>query len=211
MSRRPPWLVRGMRVWFFQTDRVLGEVDSRGAVLESRRRGFRPSRRQLTPDELAAALESGALRPFNTQTKEEDMSRMSDAYGSRFFKGADLGGKQHLFTIERAAFEPLQDFNDAKKYNDRLVLSFVETGKDYAVNATSAKVLMTGYGEDESQYVGKKVVLYSLSMNVAGLVRDVVMIRLPRQHAPTTPAAPTPTMPPVDATTAGDFDDDIPF
>lgn len=207
MNQHPPWLIRGTRVWYFQTDRVLGEVDSRGAVLESRRRGFRPVRRQLTPEELVAALESGALRPFNTQTKEEDMSRMSDAYGSRFFKGADLGGKQHLFTIERAAFERLQDFNDPKKFNDRLVLSFVETGKDCAVNATSAKVMMAGYGEDESQYVGKKVVLFSQSMHVAGQVRDVVMIRLPRQHAP----APAPTMPPVDSTTAGDFDDDIPF
>lgn len=139
------------------------------------------------------------------------MSRMSDAYGSRFLKGADLGGKQHLFTIERAAFERLQDFNDPKKYNDRLVLSFVEVGKDCAVNATSAKVLMAGYGEDESLYMGKKVVLYSQSMHVAGQVRDVVMIRLPRQHAAVQPSASTPTMPPVDPTSVGDFDDDIPF
>lgn len=135
------------------------------------------------------------------------MSRMSEIYGGRFLKAADLGGRQHLFTIERAAFEKLPDFNDPHRQNDRLILSFVESGKDAACNATSARVLMAAFGEDERAYVGKKIVLFAVPVNVNGQMREAVMIRLPREKP-----APAPTPPPADPN-AGEFDDDsnIPF
>jgi hypothetical protein len=137
---------------------------------------------------------------------------MSDTYGGRFMKGTDLAGRPHLVTIERAVFEKLPDFNNPNQQNDRLILSFAETGKDVAVNATSARVLMAAFGEDERAYLGKQVVLFPQSVNVGGQLRESVMIRIPRVRPVAPPPAPA-APPPVDPTTAGDFDADetIPF
>jgi hypothetical protein len=133
------------------------------------------------------------------------MSRMADIYGGRFLKATDLGGRAHLFTIERAAIEKLPDFNNPNQQNDRLILDFVESAKSCAVNATSARVLMGAFGENERDYIGRKVVLYAVPVNVGGQMRESVMIRLPREK----PAAPAPA--PIDPSTVGDFDDEIPF
>jgi len=62
---RPPWLKPPARVWFFRSERVVEEVSERGVVLAQYRRGLNPSRRLLTPQEAALALETGELRPFN--------------------------------------------------------------------------------------------------------------------------------------------------
>jgi len=64
----PAWVRTGTRVWFHETERVIGDVDERGLVLETYRRGLFPSRRLLNPNELAAALDTGALRPFSLPT-----------------------------------------------------------------------------------------------------------------------------------------------
>jgi hypothetical protein len=61
----PSWLKPDARVWIHQTESVVGRIDERGLVLEQRRRGQRPMRRLLNPQELADVLESGALRPYN--------------------------------------------------------------------------------------------------------------------------------------------------
>lgn len=141
------------------------------------------------------------------------MSKMSDVYGGRFLKGSDLQGKPHLFTIERAEFEKLPDFNNPNQMNDRLVLGLVETGKDIAVNGTGGRFMMGEYGEDIAKYVGQKIVAYPERMNIGGKVLDVVMLRAPRARppAPAQATPPAPIAPPVDPTTAGDFDDEIPF
>jgi hypothetical protein len=133
------------------------------------------------------------------------MSRMSEAYGGRLAKALDLDRRGHLTTVKSAIWEKLPDFNNPTQQNDRLVLSFSDFAKDVAVNATSARVLMAAFGEDERAYIGKKIVLYPMPVNVGGVIKESVMIRLPKQSA-----APPP-LPPVDPTTTGDFDDDIPF
>ncbi len=61
----PAWVRTGTRVWFHETERVIGDVDERGLVLHTYRRGYLPSSRLLNPNELAAALDTGALRPFS--------------------------------------------------------------------------------------------------------------------------------------------------
>jgi hypothetical protein len=133
---------------------------------------------------------------------------MSEAYGGLYMKGHDLNGRPLLVTIEHAEIRKLPDFNNPNQQNDRLILSFTETGKDVAVNATSARVLMAAFGDDERAYIGKQIVLYPEKVNVGGQMREAVMIRLPRGRAPATVPA---QMPPIDPTTAGDFDDEIPF
>jgi hypothetical protein len=143
------------------------------------------------------------------------MSRMTDIYGGRFLKGVDLAGRPVLLTIERAAFEKLPDFNNPSAQNERLVFSFAETGKDIAVNGTSGRNIIAAYGEDETKYVGQKIVAYPERMNIGGKLIDVVMLRAPRNRqgvsAPAAIPAPTSALPPVDPSTVGDFDDDIPF
>lgn len=138
------------------------------------------------------------------------MSHMSDVYGGRFLKAADLANRPQLFTIERASFEKLPDFNNPTQQNERLILNLIESGKDIAVNATSARVLMSAFGEDESKYAGRKIVAYAVPVNVGGQMKESVMIRLPRQQAAQSPP-PAPAPPPVNPTTVGDFDDEIPF
>jgi hypothetical protein len=61
----PPWLKAGARVWFYRSEYVVDEVSERGVVLAQLRRRLTPSRRLLTPQETAHALETGELRPFN--------------------------------------------------------------------------------------------------------------------------------------------------
>jgi hypothetical protein len=61
----PPWLKRDARVWLHESESIVSHISERGLVLEQRRRDLSPVRRLLNPQELAAVLESGALRPFH--------------------------------------------------------------------------------------------------------------------------------------------------
>jgi hypothetical protein len=54
-------------VWLNESEAIVGEIGEGGVVLEQRRRGLSPVRRLLNPGELAAVLESGALRPYHIQ------------------------------------------------------------------------------------------------------------------------------------------------
>jgi len=135
------------------------------------------------------------------------MSKMTDAYGSPFAKGSDLP-RPILDTIKAVRYVQLPDFRDPGKLNERLVIALEQFNKDVVVNVPSARLLLDAFGEFERDYIGKKVVLYAQPMNVGGQMREAVMIRMPRNTPTPTPA---PTPPPVDPTTAGDFDEEIPF
>ena len=136
------------------------------------------------------------------------MSRLSEAYGGIYLKPPDIP-RPTILTVESVRFDSLTDFKDRSKKNDRLVFTFLECGKDLVVNKFSADILMGAWGDDENVYVGKQVVLYTTDTNIAGTMRKIIMLRLPRVQA-STAAAPTPAPPPVDPN-GGDFDDDIPF
>jgi len=135
------------------------------------------------------------------------MSRLSEAYGGIYLKPADIL-RPTLLTTEAVRFDSLTDFKDRNKTNDRLVLSFIECGKDLVVNKFSVDTLIAAWGDDERAYIGKQVVLYTTETNIAGAMRKIIMVRLPRQAAASAPAPAAP--PPIDPN-SGDFDDDIPF
>lgn len=59
----PTWMRGGTRAWHHQRVVVVERADERGVVLALYRRGLNPSRRLLTPQEAAHALETGELRP----------------------------------------------------------------------------------------------------------------------------------------------------
>jgi len=63
MHTWPAWISPRARAWHHQTECVIERADERGVVLARYRRGLNPSRRLLTPDETARALEFGELRP----------------------------------------------------------------------------------------------------------------------------------------------------
>jgi hypothetical protein len=65
MGALPAWLKRDARVWLHESESIVDDISERGLVLEQRRRGSSPVRRLLNPQELAAVLESGVLRPYH--------------------------------------------------------------------------------------------------------------------------------------------------
>jgi len=137
------------------------------------------------------------------------MSRLSEAYGGIFLKPPDVVRPIRL-RIKGTRFDELTDFKDRSKTNERLVLTFDDCGKDLVVNKFSVDILIAAWGDDEKAYVGKQIVLYTTETNIAGTMRKIIMVRLPREPAAVpAPAAPAPP-PPVDPN-SGDFDDEIPF
>jgi hypothetical protein len=150
---------------------------------------------------------------------------MAEVYGSPFLKGADIGDTPQTLTIVGVRYELMPDFKNPNKTQERAIVSFDETIKECILNNTSGRNLMSAWGEDEQQYIGRKVQLYNQPMTVKGEQRDVLMVRALQSTAPARRLPPRPAAPPAQRPTsttrvlpekpaaepAEDFDDEIPM
>lgn len=103
--------------------------------------------------------------------------------------------------------------NEPKK--PKLVLRVAETPRTIVCNRTNAAILAASFGPTTEALVGKKIMVSQCATNLGPAIK----ISVPAQPAGTgsgdpfarsAPPAPAAT-PPIDPTTVGDLDDDIPF
>jgi hypothetical protein len=105
------------------------------------------------------------------------MSRLREIYSGRFLRGPDLNNQARTASIAHAYIESLPAFGGGGETTEKLILSLNETTKEVACNKPSAEVLMAQWGDDERAFIGKRITLYSVAMNVKGTMREVLMVK----------------------------------
>jgi hypothetical protein len=141
-------------------------------------------------------------------TRESNMSEFSERVRSQqsgFLKVSDID-RDTPWTLTIASLqEQVEVFGELKD-----VLHFKETGKQLALNQTTAEWLLTNLGDDPKQYPGKRVTLYLGQYKYEGETKLGIRLRLPNATSPAisnTPVRPSATGNGGNA----DPDDAIPF
>lgn len=137
----------------------------------------------------------------------------SDMYGSRYVSAEDLGGREPTVTISKAYQEMLTDRQN-NQTKPRIIIMFKDKTKGLVLNKTNAKTLALGtQTEDWNQWVGTRVVLYTVPTQMG----DGVRLRIAQLPAKKTPA---PAMAAADAAAEhyeaarnarDDMSDEVPF
>lgn len=118
----------------------------------------------------------------------------SEAFPSKFFRADDSDLPSRL-TIAGASLESLGQGTDAK---NRLVLSFRQDDRRFAVNATNWDTIAEEFGDDTDLWMGKTIELYRDKTTYKG--ERVACIRVHAVKAATAKARPVETdeLPPDD-------------
>jgi len=124
---------------------------------------------------------------YDTETEKELVMKMDQMYpsSSTLLKAADLAGKAVKKTI---ADIEMVDLGDKVKP----VLKFEGTDRELALNKTNAMIIVSMYGDDSNNWMGKEITMYSTKVDFQGKPVDAIRIQ-PQFESP-----------------AG-MDDDIPF
>lgn len=128
---------------------------------------------------------------------------INDAFPSTYLKTADLQGKTVSVTISDCKMEQLgEEFKP--------VLFFAGTDKGMVLNKTNGMALSAAFGADTTDWVGKKIELFSMPVQYQGQIVDGLRIKAQTSsadfQAPQAPQAPQPQAP------AGEpLNDDLPF
>lgn len=124
------------------------------------------------------------------------MAKVSDVFGSRSWKAADLDTPKVL-TIK--AVKPYK-FDDGAK----LVVSFKESDKDLICNKTNASAIARSYGDDTDDWLDKKIQLYKAETEFKGDIVDCVRVQGPRSKS--APPPPEFDVPPAEDGDPGPLD-----
>ena len=80
------------------------------------------------------------------------------AFPSKFFREADLMGREASLTIKGWRYPNSKDVGlDGKTIDRGLVLSFAEREKEFVCNSINYKAITRMHGPDPDQWAGKKV------------------------------------------------------
>ena len=133
------------------------------------------------------------------------MQKVSDLYGGRLLKAADLNGQVHQLRIESVRVE---EVGDEKK--DKLVLYFAAQKKGCALNATNANRMATACGDDPAGWPGHTVELFSEPVSFNGKLVDGIRVRVVEQAQTSRLMTGTPE-PAYQPAAAHDSNDGVPF
>ena len=129
-----------------------------------------------------------------------------EIFPSKYLKAADLKGKPHAVTIERAAYETLKGLDG--KETQKIVLHFKNVEKSLPLNVTNFDAVwdVTGYFDTED-WPGQRIELYPTKTTMGGKPTDCIRIRRPSASRPAA-AAPSPPPP---SEPASETNDEIPW
>jgi hypothetical protein len=128
-----------------------------------------------------------------------------EVFPSKFLKAADLKGKPHIVTIERAPYEMLKGLDG--KDNQKIVLYFRNADKSLPLNATNFDAVCNATGcHDTEDWPGQRIELYPTKTVMGGKVVDCIRIRSASASRPMAAAVLPPPPPPAD-----EMSDEIPF
>jgi hypothetical protein len=105
--------------------------------------------------------------------------KVSDIYGG-YLKAADLGEQDVTVTIQGGELRELED-------KRRLQITFEESVRPLLLNVTNARQIAQLYGEEATEWKGKRITLYATTCDFAG--RTVACIRI-RDQVPQTVQSP---------------------
>ena len=127
--------------------------------------------------------------------------RISEAYPSKYFKAADLGGKERTVKISGCFNEELGQGSDKKT---RPVLYFEGHKKGLVINKTNSIAISEIYGDETEAWIGRDIVIFSRPVEFQGRTVQGLRVRVPQvapgpvptvQHAPAAPAPEPDTAP----------------
>lgn len=106
------------------------------------------------------------------------MTKLSEAFPSKFLKATDLTDGPVVATIKLAELERIKGF-DGKEVA-KVVLYFAKKLKPLPLNRTNFEAVMAICGSDDSDdFPGVKIEVYATKTSMNGKVMDCVRIRAP--------------------------------
>jgi hypothetical protein len=111
------------------------------------------------------------------------MPSIHELIPSRYIKKEDLGANQAgLFTLAGVKRENVGTDDEPQ---EKVVLSFDESPKGFVANMTNINILVAIYGDDYSQWLGKKIVVYfDPTIQFNGKLTGGLRLRAPKGATP---------------------------
>jgi hypothetical protein len=119
---------------------------------------------------------AAACKYFQPQTVETDV-KISEAYPSRFYKYAELGGKPVTKVISHA-----EEHEVGQARELRPVLYFEGEKKGMVLNRRNASYLAGRYGDDSKGWAGKPIELYPTVVEFGNKPVETIRLRLPAKE-----------------------------
>ncbi len=110
--------------------------------------------------------------------------KISQAFPSKYFKGAGLVGQELTLTIADVQFELIEMANEEK-----LVVRFDEHSSALILNQTNATTIAAAYGDDTDEWFGRRVVLYAEDVDYQGRTMPGIKVRAAGANDPAPMAA----------------------
>lgn len=105
---------------------------------------------------------------------------------SDYLKAEDIGNNMWTYTIRTA---DVKEFDNGDR---KMVVTFVETEKTLPLNVTNARAIGDLYGPDSDNWIGQRVMLFSMPVDFQGKMVNAIRVRAPQpvQNAPQRRPAP---------------------
>lgn len=129
--------------------------------------------------------------------------KISQIFPSKYLTAADLNGKSFTLTIKSVTLEEMIT-HDNKKAN-KPVCWFEKAQKGFVMNLTNARIVAGLYGDETTDWTGRRITLYPTRVKAFGEIQDCIRVReeIPAQPRPPAQAAQ------VEETTGLDDDEDV--
>lgn len=128
---------------------------------------------------------------------------ISATYPSKYLTAGDLDGKSFTLTIHTVTLEEMVT-HDNKKVQ-KPVCWFEKAQKGFVMNVTNARVIVALYGDETSEWSGKRITIYPTKVKAFGSFQDAIRVREEIPAAPKPPAQAAQ----VEETTGLDDDEDV--
>jgi hypothetical protein len=99
--------------------------------------------------------------------------KISTLFPGNYLKAADLADGARILKIESVKLEKMGDGEH------KPVINFVEEKQGLVGNKTNCNVLVALYGDDTSEWVGKKIQLIATTTEFGGRTVDCIRLRAP--------------------------------
>lgn len=133
---------------------------------------------------------------------------MSKVFPSRFLKAADLQGRDCRVVIGQVTMEVVGDEAKAKP-----ILYFQGREKCLGLNVTNRDMIMSMYGPNSDDWIGKSVTLFPTKVEMKGKIVDAIRIRFvqppPQQPLQQKRKAPEPAS--LEQSLSEEMNDEIPW
>lgn len=107
-------------------------------------------------------------------------------FPSKYIKSSDLMGKDVTKTIKKVAMDTLVRQGGQK--DKKPVIWFSDTEKMLVMNKTNCKTIISLYGKETNDWIGKRITLYPTRAQFGGSEVDAVRIRAMKPDTNTEPA-----------------------